>query len=265
MMLEPPRKTVRAHTCDAPCSDKQAKIGAHGAELTALLLVRHGERQDYVDPTWLPANRGAEPWNPPLSPKGQEQGEALVSAVDTWCSQLGLKLGAVYSSPLLRTMQTAKPVAAHFGLDVVAVPDLMEWLAVDFYTSWACRDSTGHWGSGSVPVLPEFTEVVRQPAANLIGRKSGPQANFDCPESKQEMVDRVTTSIRRLADSHPRQLVLIVGHGGPTRYCAECLAQVGSSPGLPPAGYTGIYVLVGCDGHWKLSAANDTRHLRSAS
>merc|ERR1712218_350211 len=110
---------------------------------TAVLLVRHGERLDYVDPSWLPANREAQPWNPSLSEDGHSQAKALVTAIGAWCTQLGLDLGAVYSSPLLRTQQTAQPAAAHFGLEVIPDPGLMEWLAKEFYTSWACQDSTG--------------------------------------------------------------------------------------------------------------------------
>ena len=93
-----------------------------------MLLVRHGERFDYVDPAWVQRNRQAEPWNPPLSEAGERQADALSLAVDTWCRNLGMKLGAVYSSPLRRTKQTAEPTAALFGLEVEPVPCLMEWL-----------------------------------------------------------------------------------------------------------------------------------------
>lgn len=229
---------------------------------TVLLLVRHGERFDYVDPAWVQRNRQAEPWNPPLSAAGGRQADALSLAVNTWCRKLGMKLGAVYSSPLRRTTQTAEPTAARFGLEVEAVPCLMEWLATEFYTAWACQDSTGHWGSGKTEILEQFVGIVHQPAADLIGMKDGPRNHFFMPESQETMTERVSSGIEKLAADHAGQLVLVVGHGGPTAFSAARLSETPSAE-IPMAGYTGIYVLIRrpLQSKWTVLACNDISHL----
>mmetsp|Transcript_115836 Transcript_115836/g.360792 ORF Transcript_115836/g.360792 Transcript_115836/m.360792 type:complete len:352 (+) Transcript_115836:65-1120(+) len=266
----PEHATARADTAGVQESCPRSSASDADADRckrpTVLLLVRHGERLDYVDPAWLPANRAGEPWNPPLSDAGKEQAEALPLAVDAWCQKLGVQLGAVYSSPLLRTRQTAQPTAARFGLDVRPVPNLLEWLAAEFYTAWACQDSTGHWGSGTTGILQQYEDVVRRPASRSIGMRGGPENHLLLPESQQDMVERVGGCVEELAAAHPGQLLLVVGHGGPTTYTAQHLAGDGGGEGsVPFAGYTGVFVLTRQPGQqqWQLLACNDQGHLRS--
>ena len=66
------------------------------SSVTTVLLVRHAER----DPGW----------DPPLIAAGLERAQALVDVVE----EAGVSV--IYTTQLLRTQQTAKPLAEHLGL-----------------------------------------------------------------------------------------------------------------------------------------------------
>lgn len=71
---------------------------------TIVILVRHAEK-------------GTEPVNdPPLTARGSERAEALAVALRD------AKIAAVYHTPTIRTRDTARPVAARFGLTSQLIP-----------------------------------------------------------------------------------------------------------------------------------------------
>lgn len=80
------------------------QAGAAHEEPTIVIFVRHGERGT------TPAN------DPQLTPAGQARARALVDAVRD------AKVKAVLHTPLVRTRDTALPVAQHFGLTPEIVP-----------------------------------------------------------------------------------------------------------------------------------------------
>ncbi|MEZ0491039.1 histidine phosphatase family protein [Kineococcus sp. TBRC 1896] len=80
-----------------------------------LLLVRHGQTRSNVEHLLDTAVPGAG-----LSDLGREQAAALVPELG------GLGIGAVTASTLVRTQQTAAPLAAHLGLDVRVADGLRE-------------------------------------------------------------------------------------------------------------------------------------------
>ena len=75
-----------------------------------LILIRHG----------LPV-RSAETSDPPLSDMGHDQARRAAA----WLA--GEKIGAVYSSPMLRAAQTAEPFVRASGLSLATVPDIVEF------------------------------------------------------------------------------------------------------------------------------------------
>jgi broad specificity phosphatase PhoE len=78
-----------------------------------VVVVRHGERLDYVERdagrNWVQANIHRRPWDPPLTDLGVQQAVDLGEALHTTILQeLALpSIGAIYSSPFLRCRQTA--------------------------------------------------------------------------------------------------------------------------------------------------------------
>jgi hypothetical protein len=112
-------------------------------ESTLLLLVRHGE---------TPTTGMVLPGRAPglhLSDRGRSQAERVAERL------AGLKVDAVYSSPLERTCETAEPTAAAVGLAVRGEPGLIE---CDFgeWTGVALAELAG---------LPEWQTVQHNPSA----------------------------------------------------------------------------------------------------
>ncbi|MEW1958144.1 histidine phosphatase family protein [Kineococcus sp. NPDC059986] len=85
-----------------------------------LLLVRHGQTRSNVEHLLDTAVPGAD-----LSDLGREQAAALVPALGA------LGIGALTASTLVRTQQTAAPLAAHLGLEVAVADGLREIEAGD--------------------------------------------------------------------------------------------------------------------------------------
>jgi 2,3-bisphosphoglycerate-dependent phosphoglycerate mutase len=78
-----------------------------------VLLVRHAEPV-------LPGTHGFDEFSRPLTEKGARDASALVKALNA------LKFDAVYSSPMLRAIQTVEGFAVARGLEVVSVHDFHE-------------------------------------------------------------------------------------------------------------------------------------------
>eukprot|EP00747_Dinoflagellata_sp_TGD_P179206 gnl/TRDRNA2_/TRDRNA2_29633_c0_seq1.p1 gnl/TRDRNA2_/TRDRNA2_29633_c0~~gnl/TRDRNA2_/TRDRNA2_29633_c0_seq1.p1 ORF type:complete len:281 (+),score=30.46 gnl/TRDRNA2_/TRDRNA2_29633_c0_seq1:67-909(+) len=242
-------------------------LGSAGEPSMALLLARHGERLDYIDPSWLPANLRAKPWDPPLSEDGKRQAEALASGVAAWCDKLSLELAAVYSSPFIRAKQTAEPTAAKAGLQVKVEPGLVEWVGEGFYTAWACPDSNGRWASGQQAPRPELNAALGQPIATLLGLEpplDASESHLGCTWGRFEdatmMTERMAACADRLAALHPGRAILLVGHAGPVSAAAQYLSGA-KDPQPWLADYASLFVLARRGGEWEMLAANDTQHL----
>ena len=115
--------------------------------MTPLWLVRHGETDWNLAGRW----QGQSPHAPPLNPVGQAQAEALLTQLN------GFVFDAVYSSDLLRALQTAEIAAAKLRLPVQIEPRLREinqgkWegmlgsdVARQYPAEWAAREiGTAH-------------------------------------------------------------------------------------------------------------------------
>jgi phosphohistidine phosphatase len=97
---------VRAANADAvPAADAAADEAPSALEL---YLVRHADAGDSSLWTGVDAER-------PLSKKGRRQAKALARTL----KDLGLRVDAVITSPLVRAVQTAKPIAKATGVELL--------------------------------------------------------------------------------------------------------------------------------------------------
>jgi probable phosphoglycerate mutase len=97
---------------EEPRSGVARIYGLRGSEgVTEVLLIRHAQMP--------PASTTGE--DRPLTELGREQAEVLASYLAGY-----VRLSAVYSSPMLRTLETARPIARAQGLEVEVVHDLRE-------------------------------------------------------------------------------------------------------------------------------------------
>jgi broad specificity phosphatase PhoE len=153
--------------------------------VTTIFLARHGESD------WNVEKRFQGHSDRPLTERGREQAHALADLVGTE------KIDAIYTSPLSRARETAEIVAARAGLEAVALPELRE---VD----------TGSWsGLSRADVETRFPEGFARWRSGGSGWENG--------ESYEEMAERVIGALRKIAEDHPDDRVLVISHGGPIR------------------------------------------------
>lgn len=161
-----------AHPGHSPASSAPAP--------TLVLLVRHG-----ATPTTgrvLPGRAAGLR----LSDHGREQARRVAERID------GLEVSAVYTSPLERARETARPTAERLGLDAVVDDGLDE---CDF----------GAWTGEALADLarrPEWASVQDSPQT----------FRFPGGESFVELQQRVVAALERLRAQHEGGVIVCVSH-----------------------------------------------------
>jgi probable phosphomutase (TIGR03848 family) len=148
--------------------------------VTLLLLVRHG----LTDAT----GKQLTGWAPGvhLSEKGEQQAERVGERL------AGLPLAAIYSSPLERCRETARPLAATTRLSVRVRPALGE-LKFGAWTGRSLRQLSRTKLWGAVQTAPS-------------------RARFPEGESVPEAQERAVAEIERIARDHPKDAVAVFSH-----------------------------------------------------
>jgi probable phosphoglycerate mutase len=203
-------------------------------DATDLLLLRHGEsaaaRPD--EPFELVEGQG----DPPLSPRGREQAEAVGRRL------AGTGLAAVYVTTLRRTLETAQPLLAATGLTPRVERDLREV-------------HLGEWEGGA------FRRHVAE--GHPLARRMLAEERWDVipgAESTAALVTRVRAAVGRIAAAHPGERVAVVTHGG-------VIGQLLSlATGSRPFAFAGtdnasLSQVVVTGDRWVLRRYNDTAHL----
>jgi probable phosphomutase (TIGR03848 family) len=153
---------------------------------TLVLLVRHGETP--TTGKLLPGRaRGLH-----LSDGGKAQAEAVAARLAALP-----RIDAVYASPLERTRETAKPIAAARRLPVIVDRGLLE-------------ADIGEWTG------LELKAVAKTPAWKTVhAYPSG--FRFPGGESFPEMQQRIVGAIERLRAAHPGGTIVLVSHADPIK------------------------------------------------
>jgi probable phosphomutase (TIGR03848 family) len=153
---------------------------------TTVLLVRHGKTPTTGQS--LPGRASGLH----LADEGVRQAERAAERL----AEL-TKVDAVYSSPLERTRETAKPIGAALGIKPKVVRGLLE---CDF----------GDWTGAQLKdlfKLPEWRTVQQAPS----------QFRFPNGESFTEMQLRMVGTIERLTAQHPGGTIVCVSHADPIK------------------------------------------------
>ena len=159
---------------------------------TTILLVRHGETD------WNAERRVQGKTDRPLNEAGRDQARTLADQL------AGVPLAAVYSSDLVRALDTARVVADARKLHVTALRELRE------------RDF-GTWeGLTDVEILERYPEA-----------RTG---TWGDAETREELEARVLAALRGISEDHPGETVLVVTHGGPVRAMLAHASGDGSGP-----------------------------------
>lgn len=176
---------------------------------------------------------GAAPADPGLAAEGMEQADHLAS----WWAGFGAD--RVYSSPMRRAQETARPLAAALDVEITTVASLREFDA-------------------HLPTYIPIEELRADPVAwqEAVDAWLSPEAE----DSRQKFRRTVVATIDAIATDHRGERVAVVCHGGVIN---AYLSQVIDLPGtmfFEPA-YTSVNRVLASDGYRQLVSLNETAHL----
>jgi probable phosphoglycerate mutase len=198
--------------------------------MSTLLLVRHGHTDA--------AGKRLTGWQPGvhLNERGRTEADRLVERLD------GVRVEAIYSSPLERCRETAAPLAKDRRLSVHIRRRLIE-------------TGYGEWTGRSIAQVRKtklWRTVERVPSA----------MRFPGGESLLEVQARAVDEVNRIAQDHRKGIVVVVSHADPIRLViayvagahADHLHRLVVDPGS-------ITVVALGDGMPRLLKVNDTGDL----
>jgi broad specificity phosphatase PhoE len=198
--------------------------------MQTLWLIRHAHRLDFIQPEWF--DTAVYRYDPPLSAAGGDRSIALAQEFSQ------VQVDRLYTSPFLRTIQTADPLAR-----LLQLPIRLEWGLCE----WLCQD----WTSG-------FPETM--PIADLMACYPDIDATYKSlvlpcyPETTAELNTRIAIIADKLTKSNDRNIVAI-GHKGSVLGIAAALTGDDRWRNYDlPCG--GKIKLVGTDDRWLSSIVN---------
>ncbi len=152
------------------------------ARMTYLFLIRHGENE------WVETGKlaGRTP-GVHLNEKGHQQSAGLAERL------ANQPITAIYSSPLVRCVETAQPLSERLGVPIHEEPGLLE---VDY----------GEWRGG------ELKELSKKPEWQLVQMyPSG--FRFPGGETLREVQSRVVGTLERIRQEHEGEAIALFAHG----------------------------------------------------
>jgi len=156
-------------------------MGAEGA--ATLLLVRHGQIAANTARIWHGST------DSPLTDHGHSEARRTAEHL----ARTRPRARALYTSPLLRTRQTAAAIGSRLGLESIVEPGLAEY------------------GIG------ELEGISYEDLLHVHGFFTRINADHDFAppggESPRQVMTRVTESLARIASAHRGEEVVIVSHG----------------------------------------------------
>jgi broad specificity phosphatase PhoE len=197
-------------------------------------LCRHGNRVDFVDPSW----RGTDPH---LSPDGVAQ------AKETGARLRGEPIRHIFSSPFLRAVETAHHIAEALDLSIKVEHGACEWM-------------NAAWFPQPPAYIPLNEMQARFPRVDLDYRT---MVHPHHPETQPELRARCRLTADRLLDTCGTG-ILVVGHGASVTGLAW--GVLGPNHGLLSGQCTGLCSLtkvVREDSRAFLELNGDTSHLTS--
>jgi broad specificity phosphatase PhoE len=205
-------------------------------ETTRILLIRHGQSQGNAE------GRFGGHTATPLSARGWRQAEA---AARTLASE---KITAIYSSDLLRAVQTAEPLARLTGLEIKRTTAFRE-RSVGVMEGLTFEEAAEQHPE-------QYAALIRRDFEHVI--LGG--------ESYRQMLDRASEKLDYAVELHKGGRVCVFSHTG--TICILSLHLMGAldAPELRPVWITttncGItHFELRSDGFVRVLAVNDTRHI----
>lgn len=188
-----------------------------------LLLIRHGQTHSNVGRHLDTAAPGAD-----LTPLGERQARALPAALD------GHGVGALYVSTLVRTQQTAAPLARALGLTAHV------------------RDGLREISAGSLEMASDDASVRTYVETMLRWAAGDLEARIPGGESGRATLDRFDRVVEEAAEAS--EVAVLVSHGAVIRAwtAARCEDVTAELVAENPLSNTGAVVLTGSPSRWRL-------------
>lgn len=199
-------------------------------------IARHANRLDFVNPEWF--NTAERRYDPPLSADGFVQAQELAERLK------GERISHIFTSPFLRTVQTANQVA-----EILDLPLKLEW--------GLCEWLNPEWMTQMPETLPREVLAEKFPRIDL---SYGSRVVPKYPESDRGCVQRAGETARQLADEFSGE-ILLVGHGASVIGATIGLAVDAAETELS-AGLCCLYKLVRQGEKWEMELKGDRSHLR---
>lgn len=187
---------------------------------TCVVLLRHGQREDYVA---YEEGQGAEwvassprPWDPCLAAEGFAQAELAAERLRVELRGLGLPPpSCIYSSPLVRCVETAGVVANHFGIPSILVEEgLVETICEAWFRQWAVPGANTKWGGppGASMARPvAASECVQGPPVEEGLRAEARQADGTLFWTAPQLANLVNMPCAKMVAAHHESVVSIRG------------------------------------------------------
>lgn len=201
-----------------------------------MLWVRHGRSEDWqegVEMARTPDGHG----DPPLSDEGHVQAAALARRLE------GVRIDAVYVSPLRRTHQTAAPLLRRLGIEATEVADLREV----FLGEWEGGEYRRHLAEGH-PLVPQI--FARRRWDVIPGAE--PHARFR---------DRVNGAAAGIAADNMGRRVVVFAHGGVIDMVLALALGLDDRALVFGVDQSSVSRVVAVGGHLRVRFVNDTSHL----
>jgi broad specificity phosphatase PhoE len=215
-------------------------MAERGDKDRVIWIARHGARLDFEDPRWSAA--AGRPHDPPLSSRGLREAEQIGQRLSTE------PVSHIFSSPFLRTLQTADVLARELLLGIKVETGLSEWLNREWFPEPPEILSTEE----SLSQFPRIEKDYRSRGSAVYG------------ETGLQALQRSGETALRLASDFPEECVL-VGHGASVLGATVGLLGVEPSESgglLGDMPYGCLVKLVERDQRWRLVLPCDTSHLR---
>lgn len=204
---------------------------------TDILLIRHGQSEGMSSSSYprLPSGQA----DPALSPLGHQQAVKMAERL----ADVGIQ--AIYCSTLVRTQQTAAPLANFTGLEPTVVPDLREvelgeWEGGEFRKRSQEKDAS-------------FNEMMRR----------GDWGVIPGGENNEQFTARIRGALAKIQAAHPGERVAVVCHGGVIG-AAVALATGCSPMAFMHVDNASITQMLMTEDLWIVRRVNDTAHLGPA-
>ena len=194
-----------------------------------LILIRHAEPVRIAD--------AEGPANPPLRDRGRLQADRLAA----WLADEGVD--AIVSSPLRRALETAAPVAAVHGLEVLVDDELAEF----------DREATSY--------IP-YEELKATKDERFLAMASGNFDDFDVDPT--QFRDGVVRAIERVIAANPSRSVAVICHGGVINAYTAWVAGIDKLMWfeIDYTSITRVKASSKADGPRSIKTLNETAHLR---